>query len=125
MANIKHTVDREKIVNGLNRIKTRRKRFYYFLPISLAFLVLFFFLFESSVIFYFLIGVLFFILVILGNLVQYSLCPRCHQFFFTKMIMIKNPFSSKCLHCGLEFDYIVYLNTEQYDMKKNEYCKPD
>jgi hypothetical protein len=41
--------------------------------------------------------------VIVGSILGFSRCQKCKKLFFIKLLFA-NPFSGKCLHCGVDLN---------------------
>ena len=53
----------------------------------------------------------FFTLVVVGTRIQFFRCPRCQYAFTHKLLW--NPFTTKCLYCGLRMDERATTSSEE------------
>jgi hypothetical protein len=96
----------EKFFSGLKKIRKRKNVFFVFVT-SIAFIIIAGSMIKNKIIFVPIVIAWFILLVILGKIVEYSICPRCKKYFYQKQygfLSFSFPFRRSCINCGLSFD---------------------
>lgn len=89
-----------EIISGLELLRARRRRMWMALIYYLPVVLLVFLVFHSDTVAMIVALLWLALYTVAGIVVCLSVCPRCGDLFhFTGLFF--NPWTSRCLHCGL------------------------
>ena len=88
---------------GLYRIRQRRRLFWLLFFALIPAFVLCNFITRSDIVIRWFMGIYAAALIIFGLLASFSHCPHCGHHFHINKWGVSNPWTKRCLNCGLSF----------------------